>query len=771
MAWQKFEKKIREIASLRWNCVAIPEEIAGVKLDCVLKPEEDHWILVEITENNTLDKVRTDITKLSGVRNALFHEDIYCKCYIVMSKKPTDSMRTNGNAQKVTVMSGEEFQNEYFDYGSYVFSRSKMQFGSLVNVETGKPENNTYIDVSYMEKKQDKKLKDTDDTAEKGNKKDHNIAPKDIGRPRKVDEIIDLLKRGKRVVLKGDFGLGKSRCVKEIFDKLTQNPQENPYVIAVNLRDHWGARRAEEIILRHFKDLGLEEKNFIKTYRSPGVIYLLDGFDEIGTQTWSSDRSKMKHIREMSVCGLKDLIGRVQGGVLITGREYYFNSDQEMFKSLGLNPQQVVVMECQQEFTDSELLTFIEKNIPEGVKSSDLEQLPPWLPKRPLVIQLLLKYASDIFSVKYAFEDICGFWYAFLSKLCEREAKIHPALIPDTIRDVLLNLARQTRMSKDNTGPITQKDLSNAFVEAAGFTPNDETAIMLQRLPSLGRISADSPDRQFLDSFILNGLRAENIIQASESWNEKLLSEGWIYPLDQTGLSILSEYISKDVKRVDTFLSLALRAANSGNSVLAADIVAALCMLDMDSLDFKGLNISDSHFSYLSFEGKEIHRLTISNSVIDRLDLTNSKLGDSTGLSQCLIANAYGIASRKSVPEQVVKCDIESFELLATTTLIKRARLSEPQKLFVEMLRKIFFQPGAGRKESALLRGMGVSANRQLGEKILKKLLDEKLIERIKGDEGSVYKPVRKKTGRIDKMLTDLTLSTDPLWQAISELS
>ena len=125
MAWQKFEKKIREIASLRWNCVAIPEEIAGVKLDCVLKPEEDHWILVEITENNTLDKVRTDITKLSGVRNALFHEDIYCKCYIVMSKKPTDSMRTNGNAQKVTVMSGEEFQNEYFDYGSYVFSRSK----------------------------------------------------------------------------------------------------------------------------------------------------------------------------------------------------------------------------------------------------------------------------------------------------------------------------------------------------------------------------------------------------------------------------------------------------------------------------------------------------------------------------------------------------------------------------------------------------------------------------------------------------------------------
>ena len=104
------------------------------------------------------------------------------------------------------------------------------------------------------------------------------------------------------------------------------------------------------------------------------------------------------------------------------------------------------------------------------------------------MIQLLLKYAGEIFSVHHAFEDICGFWYAFLTKLCEREAKIYPALNPDTIKSVLLNLANQTRMSKENTGPITQNDLSNAFIEAAGITPNDETAIMLQRLPSLGRI-------------------------------------------------------------------------------------------------------------------------------------------------------------------------------------------------------------------------------------------------------------------------------------------
>lgn len=39
-----------------------------------------------------------------------------------------------------------------------------------------------------------------------------------------------------------------------------------------------------------------------------------------------------------------------------------------------------------------------------------------------------------------------------------------------------------------------------------------------------------------------------------------------------------------------------------------------------------------------------------------------------------------------------------------------------------------------------------------------------------RGDEGYVYKPVRRETGRIDKMLTDLTLSNDPLWKIISSL-
>lgn len=743
--WQSFEKKIRDIASYRWNCSATTETIAGVKCDCVLKPDVDQYIIIEITEESSLTKVRNDITKLATVRLSLMQNGIFAKCYFVMKDIPTDSMRAAGEGQRVFIRSAEEFQNEYFEYKSYVYIRKQKQFGSLINIETGEPENNTYIDVLYLNKR--------------------------TGQELGINDIVDLLKKGKKVILKGDFGLGKSRCVKQIFDIMTQDTVRNPYVISINLRDHWGSKRATEILDRHFADLGLNARNFIKTYEKPNIVYLLDGFDEIGTQSWSSDPRRMQYIRRISVCALKDLLQKVQGGVLITGREYYFNSDNEMFNSLGLSEEQTVLLECHREFTEDQLLNYIIQNLPSLKDKGDLKSLPLWFPKRPLVIQLLLKYAGDIFSVNYALDDMCGFWYAFLSKICEREANIYPTLNPEIIKNVLLYLSNFTRSSTSNTGPISQTDLSNAFEFASGFSPSDESSIMLQRLPSLGRISADSPDRQFLDGFILNGLRAENIIQLSKSWDTSILATEWKYPLDTTGLQILSEYISKDSKRLDTFITMARKASTAANKVLASDIVSALCLLDVDYLDFKDICIRDGYFSYLSFEGKEIKRLTLLDCGIERINLTNSKFLDQVQIKDCIISTVYGVSSLKSIPDEFVNCSIENYETLATTTLIRRANLSISQKLLVEMLRKIFFQPGAGRKEAALLRGMGATANKQLSEKILGKLMDEGLVTRHRGDEGYIYKPVRSKTGRITQIIADLTLSKDPLWQDITDLS
>lgn len=241
--------------------------------------------------------------------------------------------------------------------------------------------------------------------------------------------------------------------------------------------------------------------------------------------------------------------------------------------------------------------------------------------------------------------------------------------------------------------------------------------------------------------------------------------------MDLTGCYIISNYINKDEKRIDSFLTMARQAANSSNKVLASDIVSSLCLLDANCLDFHDLYISNGHFMYLSLEGKEIMRLSIYDSIIEKLDLTNTKMGNGFSIEKCIIEKVFGISSRNSIPAQIFTCEVENFEKLATITLIKRARLSESQKLFVEIIRKIFFQHGAGRKEAALLRGMGALSNRSLSQKILNILLDENIVTRHKGDEGYIYKPVRSETPRMDKIITNLTLCKDPLWNEISSLS
>jgi hypothetical protein len=42
MEWEKFEKKVRIVASYIWDCSAEAKEIAGIKIDCVLEIRPDH---------------------------------------------------------------------------------------------------------------------------------------------------------------------------------------------------------------------------------------------------------------------------------------------------------------------------------------------------------------------------------------------------------------------------------------------------------------------------------------------------------------------------------------------------------------------------------------------------------------------------------------------------------------------------------------------------------------------------------------------------------
>ena len=744
MTWQELETKVKTIASYLWDCEAVSETVAGVKCDCVLKVAADKWVFVEISQESNLEKLRTDIAKFSVIRQAMFQENIYSVLYFVTSGKVTDSIRSSGEAIFVNVRSVQEFESQFFNYTAYIYARNQKAFGSLINLETGKPEASTYISVSYYSERTHGKIS--------------------------LDEIVKKLESGKKIILLGGFGTGKSCCTKQLFDIITSKQNETlQYVLSINLREHWGSEYGYEIIERHLKNLGIDSLSFRKVMDKPNIIYLLDGFDEMGGQAWSSDKKKMQDIRRRTVIAIKDLLSEISGGCLITGREHFFNSNMEMLSCFGLSDKNVEIIRCNDEFSTDEIAEYLKENTTynQAVENNLLE----WIPRRPLIIQLIANELGELFSDGINLTNEYEVWKMFIYNLCKREAKISSYLDSTIIKSVMVEVAHRTRF-KSGSLSLTAQDLSESFERATGKRPTDETAILLERLPGLGRIDSDSPDRKFVDTYILDGLRAEDIIMKVEEVNREVFNEAWKSELSFPGVIILSQHI-KSNKKFKEYMSYAVQCAKSGtNRYLMSDLVAALLIAsDENYFDFQQFNLSDTVIDKLILKDKKISNLQISNSMIAELDITNCQFGHECIIKDCIIEKIIGVSNSSGLPNGIRDNEIETFQSINTNAKVRAANLKPAQEILITILRKVFnnIKKGNGRKEEALLRGLA-EKDKKLRDKILNKLLTEDILSKHQGDEGYIYSPNRKESNRVKKLLDELTLSDDPLWTYVSNL-
>lgn len=314
MNWKSLEQRIRDVSALQFGKAGVKENINGVDLDCVIKRDEGQWIIVEISKRKDLDKVRTDVNRLTLVRRYLFDKrNIMAQCFFVCLNDPTTSMKEAGSPHHIEVLSQKEFEGRFFDYHEYVSARSLVQFGSSINSMTGEPDNTNYVPVNYISQK---------------DQKEYSIA-----------DIADLIRLENNIILTGEYGSGKSRCLREIFFLLAK-ANHSAYFLAIDLKTTWGLQSGEEIIRRHLELVGLsKDADFvIRAYHNGNVKFLLDGFDEVGSQAWSDNPTTLKRIRIDSLRGVRDLIESTNGGVLIAGREHYFNSNQDMMSGLGIHP-------------------------------------------------------------------------------------------------------------------------------------------------------------------------------------------------------------------------------------------------------------------------------------------------------------------------------------------------------------------------------------------------------------------------------------------------
>ena len=734
-SWIGFEKQVREIAGAIYSQPCTLGQVGGVDIDGVIDAADDIKVLIEITKRKDgLKKVREDVIKLRTAKDALQTQNIHARCYCIFEGDVTNAMKGAADPHGISVLSLEKFAQIFFDFDQYRNARENVAFGSAVNPLTGEKDDSDYVAVTYQI---------------------------DQSKEVSVDQICGLLKQQRKIVLLGEYGSGKSRCFRQVFKELSKTGKDQlVYPFAIDLREHWGLKRWSEILRRHIDDLGLPQSMQSATVRAlntHSLILLLDGFDELGSQSWSNDSDKLKLIRSRSLEGVRDLIAKSQSGMLISGREHYFNSNDEMLSALGLKQTDVIMVRCKDEFTPAETERFLERI------SADID-IPTWLPRRPLVCRTIADLSEeDLDSMFGVGEDETSFFDHFIRVLSKRDARINASFDSDTIERVLITLARMTRAKPANVGPITLSDVQSAFEAVVGQMPVEEAAVMLQRLPGLGRLTIESNDRQFIDGYILDGLRAKDIIISKNGGDQTirgLINHKITNPLDDLGQKILS----KDIEQAfPSYLLLANRFLEADNVVGACDIVAAGLKTSYESFDFKDMQINEGTFVRLDMSGSMPVNLSVRSSVLGSLTLPLSP-PKNTSLVDCVALRVYGVASVSALPKWIKNLESDQFDSVASVSRIKKIGLSPSHEILATIVRKTFFQKGSGRKEEALTRGLGQLATPSLTQKILSLLIKEEVIDRFKGDDGWVYTPKRPQAGRMKQMLYELKTSQDKVW-------
>lgn len=299
--WKTLEEQVRGIAGLIFGQECRPGRIAGVNFDGVIEKGELETIAIEISRQNDLDKVRQGIVRLTLARQTLVAEGTLLRGYIVIGRNPTQAMLDAAAEAKVVVSSVSQFAAIFFEFERYKTARLEASFGSSIDPITGDVDNIRYVPVTY------KTL----------------IGGKDIS----VGEIADMLLAGRNVILLGEYGSGKSRCIRQLFSNLADSWDLNfqfPY--AINLRECWGLDRGDEIVRRGAYTLGIDDlaPAAVRALNRESLILLLDGFDELGSQSWSTDESRLRQLRARALIGVKDLISKSKADAWLRGESIIF---------------------------------------------------------------------------------------------------------------------------------------------------------------------------------------------------------------------------------------------------------------------------------------------------------------------------------------------------------------------------------------------------------------------------------------------------------------
>lgn len=739
----EFEDEVRRVARALWGRLDGDGGaliVDGRERDCIFESEDlTHYI--ECTRLRTLEKVREDAKKMTKYRDDQLKRGRIVKLWIVTEHEPTADQRTEARSKNIEILSLHQFERKILDVDGYLEVRRNYRFGSATDPDTDSH------DMSNM------KYQAT------------IIRDESTGNGLTVNQVADMLVSGERAILLGDYGMGKSVTLREVFLELRKRRAKGQIrrtPVLLNLRDHWGQRSEAEALERHAREIGFSNPNqLVRALHAGKLIMMLDGFDETASVQWAPREStRMREARRAAVGLAKRFadLSRNGQGFIVAGRDHFFDNRAEMEAALGLGMSARHLM--LDGFSIDEMRQYL-------CSRGFTYELPDWLPNRPLLLGYLSRdnLLGDILSdADHASPSKA--WDTIVTRTCEREARIHEHLDASSVRRILENLASAARCTSTGLGPISESDVFEVFRRVTSMDADEVARPLLMRLPGLSARGQVEGGRSFLDDQMLDVLRAGDVVRFTSNPFENPQARNWDHCMGPIGVELAANIIrmADDRSATGRATSACTEAVRRwGANALALDLMqVARSVSDDDVVDFGHLTIEGGTLPVLDLgDGPLPSGLTLMSLVVRDFQAPESD-PPAFHLHDCLFERVFGYQSAAAFPDWLKNCDAESFDDAATNAdILRSAALPVGVRVGLTMLRKLFLQRGHGRKENALSRGMAQDAKTRV-RKLLPILQTEGIAFATTARGSTLWHPVQGQRRRVQAMLDAPATSNDP---------
>jgi hypothetical protein len=182
---------------------------------------------------------------------------------------------------------------------------------------------------------------------------------------------------------------------------------------------------------------------------------------------------------------------------------------------------------------------------------------------------------------------------------------------------------------------------------------------------------------------------------------------------------------------------------------------------EIENVDFHDLTVEGASIDELNLEAIHVHGLCLRDCVVRELIIGPVGLGGSLRLEGCAIGKVSGVANEQGLPRQIVAadCSIDEYDSMMTNNAVQQLDIPDQLKALITVLRKLYKQAGAGRKISALHRGITRPEVNKFVDGVVDLLESEQCVRVF----NTVVHPVRRQGARMDRILNAPTLSDDPL--------